>query len=642
MVKRVIFCLLALLLLCLGLCACNSQLPPETLEQLYGEWIVSGAFEKDGVIPEETAFLLRFFEDGTAQLGEQEGLRWIARTVKETSGLEVTIREGKQAVYKFTVQTAGDGLRHGQLTDQKGEASLGEYLPSSAALPEEWAERILISWYPDGNNENTMAVTLKEDGFCVINGMTYRWAVNPHQEEKMGLLVFEDRGAVYSCECQWDEKIGIPRMSLYHGNSSEWIDYYQFHPLYSMMEGNWWIAFDTQNFFLDKLYTGRDSFIVDEGLIYTWELSRENPADKITAYIPNAQEPEYVVTVTKEGQYPNLALEVQKTGEIINCYGADFGYDPESSEAIYYDALHALQSYTYGFGYRNEAMEPEETLYGLDILPYVYAKLQEVKGYKESQSYLDRFTVSNRLTEISTITVDSLGNTTQETDTFGYDLTGRLKYFSGLEHSRIYGISELANHRGYPTYNEEGVITRISVKADENSWVMARATPSYDEAGRLISMHVRLDHGSEYTSVFTYNKQGQLTGMEMPYYKCPLRYTYSYDADGRLSRIVEEAIPAPYAYVTTYATVTDYVYEDGVLTQKTQTHIENWGKRSEKSYTETYTYTNDEAGRPLRAAVTSTEPNKAAVSEEVIYRYQDIYFYEQPHIAGGCIVLPTG
>ena len=84
---------------------------------------------------------------------------------------------------------------------------------------------------------------------------------------------------------QWDEKVGIPRMSLYHGNSSEWIDSYQFHPLYSMLEGNWWIAFDTQNFFLDKLYTGRDSFIVDEGLIYTWELSRENPADKITAYI---------------------------------------------------------------------------------------------------------------------------------------------------------------------------------------------------------------------------------------------------------------------------------------------------------------------------------------------------------------------
>lgn len=56
--------------------------------------------------------------------------------------------------------------------------------------------------------------------------------------------------------------------------------------------------------------------------------------------------------------------------------------------------------------------------------------------------------------------------------------------------------------------------------------------------------------------------------------------------------------------------------------------VENYVPKYGMSYTTTYTYTCDDQGRPVHAVIDTTNPNNTYKAQEMLYTYQDLYFFD--------------
>lgn len=625
MVKRKILYLLMAIILCLGLCACNPELPAEQLEQLYGTWIADTAFDSSGKTVDGAAYLITFAEDGQFRLGDEGGMTWTAKAVKDSMDLEVTIRANKKAVYQFTATVDENGMQLGLLTDQKGETSFGGYLRTSTQVSKDWADDLFTQWYPAEENGQSFPIGFRADGTCTVDGKAYNWIVYPDWDfsgsDGVTLLIHDRMQSLYCCPVT-KNSTGVLSFELLAKEDLTRINTYRNNPLINILT-HWkrWFAFDKSNGLSRSISVDSETLNFSSGINLPWQMGENCPEGTLIAYVPNAEAPDYVLTMTMNGDYPQLALEDKVSGDVVSFYQSAYGYDPANPEAVYYDAVSAINSYLDNGTYWNETLESE--LYDDEILGYAYARFQEVADYKESQTYLNRFTIyPNKLVSVTRKYIDKLENQKETTDYryYSYDTAGRLWHFFDPAYEYVYGITELWNNPAYLEYDANGIVRGITVKSGYD--IKATGIPAYDEAGGLAGMQVWHQTG-QYTTYFTANSQGQTEQVEVTYYKAPFLLEYTYDEAGKVIQTVLSNDSLNHVYQVT----TDYVYGNGVLTQKIENYYEDWSGVPPESWTVTHTYTNDANGNPLSVKIVSTKPDREILSEEHIYHYRDVYFY---------------
>ena len=65
------------------------------------------------------------------------------------------------------------------------------------------------------------------------------------------------------------------------------------------------------------------------------------------------------------------------------------------------------------------------------------------------------------------------------------------------------------------------------------------------------------------------------------------------------------------------------IYDGDILVEIQQVR-KDWSE----VYNWTYTFTNDELGRPLSAVITTDDPDVTYKAQEVVYTYEDLYFFD--------------
>ena len=99
--------------------------------------------------------------------------------------------------------------------------------------------------------------------------------------------------------------------------------------------------------------------------------------------------------------------------------------------------------------------------------------------------------------------------------------------------------------------------------------------------------------------------------------KYPYVFDYTYDDGGKLITKVKT-----FGYRGQFSVTSNYIY-DGDTVVEIQKEWDYYDY-----YTETYTFTNDEQGRPLSAVITTTDPEVTYKTQEVKYIYKDLYFFD--------------
>ena len=174
----------------------------------------------------------------------------------------------------------------------------------------------------------------------------------------------------------------------------------------------------------------------------------------------------------------------------------------------------------------------------------------------------------------------------------------------------------------YLTYDATGKVSGATIGSDNN--VSGACAPTYDETGKLVSMHVQRTNG-QYTSTFTYDDQGRLSRVDIPkgIYGNPMFYEFTYDEAGVLVKKVKDW------HNGYYSLTSEFTYENGVVKEINQTYAQRYSS----GYTNRYAYTNDAQGRPVSAVYTTTNANYTYVSTEIVYIYEDLYFFDTTDLA---------
>ena len=213
--------------------------------------------------------------------------------------------------------------------------------------------------------------------------------------------------------------------------------------------------------------------------------------------------------------------------------------------------------------------------------------------------------------------VDNLGN--ESTDNyyfFEYDDQGRVTKIGGHENAITYGIY-LFTFADYlrVSYGADGTVENVKVV---DSWdnVAALGTPTYNEYGNMIQMHIQTN-SEEYTLNFTYDANGNRVRSDIYtsfWEEIAFDIQYTYDAEGRLTREVWNVV----GFGVDGRTI-DYTYdENGNLTESCTTWHDN------KSTQETTVYTLDEDG-DIRCAVTTTDSKDSGYKTKTRdYKYKRI------------------
>ena len=609
MKKCVLWCLVMALVLCVGLSGCSGELAPEQAEQFHGDWLLEGF--PDDVMPP----MITLLADGSARISGQGELTWTAKKGKNDNEIaRVEIREKDSLIYTLRVeQTVIHEMEFisGTLWD-KQENFCGNFNKNMPVSMYQNRKALCRTWYPRGNNWNEMVITLNDDGTCVVDGNDYRWMLERYSfynENDAGFFIYNEEGIVYNAHLFQTETGGIAMDLNTFGDIGEHIDSYYNSKLISEVSNNvTWYAFDRENPITNYLYW--DIY----GLSFDGDQQPcrmgEYTDDSVTAYVPNAENPVYILTMFRNGDYPELVVEMVESGEKIHYYHGDHEYDPENPEALYAQAMEMIGYYLEDVTYWDAS---GETYSDGDLLKLAYAHLTRLGDYRQAQEYLARFTIQpQKLMAITQNQVDSLGNVfTNDWISYRYDIQGNLCRFTDDATVALFGLSA----DGFPvhcfetfvTYNEEHRITDITVISHDAIYEIC--TPEYDENGNLVKLSIQKTDGAE-ESLFRYDEQNRLVEIQMPNGS----YTWEYDEAGQMIRSVLTR--------KNESVATDYAYENGVLTEKTEHHTyrnTNW--------TVSFRFTCDEQGRPVRADVTSDRSGYKYVSDEYLYTYEDIYFY---------------
>ena len=148
--------------------------------------------------------------------------------------------------------------------------------------------------------------------------------------------------------------------------------------------------------------------------------------------------------------------------------------------------------------------------------------------------------------------------------------------------------------------------------------IEAIGTPIYDGEGKMVGMQVQ-EQSDDYPSVFTYDAENRVIRLYIPEpgASYDMTFDYIYDDAGKLITKVKT-----FGYRGDYSVTSNYIYDGDAVVEIQQ----NWDYYG--TYTTTYTFTNDEQGRPLSAVITTDDPDVTYKAQEVVYTYEDLYFFD--------------
>ena len=617
--KKRIISLILIVVLCVSLCACGREVPQEQLDMLCGMWWAPWEGKNDEGLPG----YLEFTADGQCTYNGEVNYTWAARAAKKDNPwIEVTIKSESKEKHTFRMYLGDAEVRDGELTLGK-EGPNGAYRKVNTVSESSWINDAMIEWFAQDNDENVaQSVIIKEDGTITIDGKLYFWTTENYSDRPESYAhfnVFDANGLRYYLDINKHEN-GLLYMSMQmlddEGNHA-WGSSYVSHPLLKMLDedGNW-RSFDRYTCIDDYLYFGlwtETSNIGDVEYDLSFDVSN---ADSVTINFLDGGNVRYVAKSFMDGEYFMTVLTDVESGAETLYYNDTFGYAEDHPDAAYYKVINPVYMYANGSSF--EDPETGDWVDYDEAMPYLYEKLQALGDYKQTQEFLDRFTiVPSKLTEVRRYTTDQLNNVS---DTwlayYKYDENGTMIALRGEEVLERYGINETYDWI-YLTYDANGRVSLLEDKSGDTIYLVG--TPTYDAMGNLISMDVATTSG-QYTSTFTYDENGRRILTEVPQenYDEPMIWAYTYDEQGNVIAVVETWGSGYYNYDITYT------YANGAVVSKTVTYF----TRGTERYSTTYEYTNDVQGRHLSAVVTTTDEDATYKSREVVYTYEDLYFFD--------------
>ena len=613
MKKRVVS-LLLILLLCLGLWACGTSLDKQQLAAVCGTWYLRPYHEKDNA---PGYFELK--QDGTGSVNGKEALTWSAGLSGEAGGLPpVSVKLESGARFALAFHADDSGCVEALLTDEAG-GSAG-YFKASTQIRNPWFGELQTRWY--GSDSPVQTVELKGDGTVILDKRCCFWsnaAEWEYNENYIQLNLYDERGVFGYISAEAGDN-GLYELRVRDNSTGEGYSCYS-HPLLPVLaKGGTWVSVDrytmiAEQFMLDPRQAA--AAIGEEA--YTLSFDTEDKAELTVGFLAGDAAC-YEARVFLDGELPMAMLTDLLTGRQTLYYNDSRGYDRANPAVRYDQTLNMIYSYVNGQGIYDldtgTYIEPEERL------AYIHGCLTALGDYGQARELLDRFTVvPHKLTAVTENWTDGQGAGAETVlSWYEYDKNGVLIRGCGEDIVEKYGV--FADTTQNLIYNSRGNIAKIEVGTNA---VYAVGQPIFDTVGKLIGMTVHRQ-GERDTSVYTYNADRQPIRLKIPTadYGDERIYEYTYDDAGRL--ITKVRTTGEGRYVIT----TDYLYEGDVLAEVHQTRTD-WGS----GYHWNYTLTSDEQGRPLSAAVETNDPDYAGKTVEILFVYEDLYFFDDTGLEPG-------
>lgn len=609
--KRIISMVL-ILMLCLGLCACGAELNKEQMARICGTWYMMYGDE-----PNENPGYFELRADGMGTFNGKDAFEWTARPDREEpSHLIISMKFETKEKYTFDLYT-GDGDVPEAILRKEKEGPATRYWKADGAVGQSWFADLQTRW--DAVEEDTpiRTVTLNADGTVRLDDQIYFWtkAVNwEHDENRIRLNLYNDRGTYgyITAEIRGNGLYEF-RVGEYH---SGWSYSYYSHPLLHILGDGSWESFERYTMIDDYFILGtwyNSTTIVDTE--YTIRFDTKTSQEELTVCFLEGDTVRYVANIFMDGEYPMATLTDQQSGQQTLYFNNYYGHDPQNPDAVYYKTVNMVYQFANGYGIYS--WEEDRYLDEKEQLPYIYEKLTALGDYKQAQEFLDRFTiVPGKLTELTLCTTDRLNNVNSGwVNRYGYDENGVLIWARGADIPEMYGVYDISTPQ-YFTYDAKGKIAEVRLGHGDD--VSAVGTPIFDTVGKLVGMSVQ-ERSREYTSVYTYGAGGRVIRLEIPEadYGDSRIYEYTYDDGGKL---VTKVLTL---WEGRYVTTSNYIYDGDVLVEIRQTRCD-WGDE----YNWTYTYINDDQGRPLSAVITTDDPAVTYKAQEYQYIYEDLYFFD--------------
>ena len=312
--------------------------------------------------------------------------------------------------------------------------------------------------------------------------------------------------------------------------------------------------------------------------------------------------------------------------------------EEERALYAYSDIVYALSQYDKGrisVMVHDEEGYIKEELKNQDAMKYCYEMLQQLECVDKwidspyCQHDWDNPDLNwNRLELLEGISIvedvminqnmvwmDAVGNEQGTQNTyFYYDANGRLiSNYSDRDYQVYYPTFEwsientLSGKHFIYEYDENNIIQKINLIANNYGNTQFLVTPQYDSNGNKISDHAVYKDGQSWTFYYTYDGENRLIRVDCDRKEdYHLTWYYSYDESGR---VVREQKDTPYQ--TEY--VIDYTYDNN--------SVHGFYTNDNGSYTETHEVTLDEQGR----IITWSKVNNYKYDYSITYG--DCYIY---------------
>lgn len=345
-----------------------------------------------------------------------------------------------------------------------------------------------------------------------------------------------------------------------------------------------------------------------------------------------------LIDYMEEGQYE---AAIDHITQIYEEEQANLPDVPEDAEELYANTTRALESYQQGYGFWNS--ETEATMYGNDLMQYIYENLTTLGDYKDSEEILARIVIiPDTLLSVSCVNSDNLDNKSTSTSTREYNKDGQLTILksplSPEMDTHILGGNLWGDRHLF--YDESGKLAKLQIGYfyNETPDIRAAIACTYDDNGNLTGMEINTDGGETHLTEYTYDDNGNLIKVTCTSYYMYIT-TYTYNDAGALIQEVRETYSSDGTSLNNRITRTYTLDNNGHPSQMTELIQESYYKRTDDFYstqTNEHTFTCDAQGRILSQSVSygkivyrnGSESNPGTVTSEFTYQYGDYYFYE--------------
>lgn len=523
--------------------------------------------------------------------------------------------------------------------------------PDSAGVNWDWLADFFGTWEPEIYDngkpaENNLGpVELNEDGTLRIQDQTMFWRIDRAEimgDAFFGVSLYVYHGEEHYCQVQVERWIATGRLQM-SINFSEYGLGYTKGEVGDNLFGTWYnLLQNYSSVQLDEI--GR---LRMDGKDYAFEIVSDEAGNKVL----KAPDAGVEMTVSKRGEYPVMTMKYDNgTTELY--YSAQAGYDENWPEILYRDALKLLQLWQEK---KTDYLDWNDQYYTRqEVLHMAYSKLVSCKGHADAAAYIKRFTVKKDVL----LRIEDPEPNTADHETYVYDDNGRLVQFYGVYKELEELTFEEYGHTYYNmTYDSKGRVKTINWEAstfhyDQLKKVQCSATYSYNKQGLVQQVDLQLKDDTcrveylydfngtlwqmhyEFGSVvsdyvegffrdFAYGWEGAEDGLLISVYwdlsKSIGTVDYTYDAKGN---VIEERWAIDRKNVGEVPTLTaniTYAYDSaGKLIKKVYTNIHG--------DTRTTNYTYDETGKLIYAE--ETGDNLSVDKVEYNYVYADFYTFK--------------